>query len=432
MFNSNLSPSFLILMIACLLHALVEASPIKTHLGKAVHHENISSTVPLYYGENPSPVYFTVTKQKSEEIRDASPEALKVILQDLTTSVDCASNFFKQNRPSDAIHILATSHIMDVNGAFADAGKKILAQNATLKKSADDMFSKLNITFPDENTKHQMFVAFSVGGVKAGGVTIKGMMTREVFEQNNALKYTFKAYDMAERYVALGKAKTIYDGISLAEYALDVITTLAVSAAEIAVILTSAVILSEVLLVSSIIRLIGATGIAVLGLFLVLLNTYIFMPGVAAGYIINNSDEELTLFDTFIKGDMYISPAKVLMKRSTMSYLNDDKELVQGDSNNVSLFIAEKNSFKALNTRGALTYLNKDGSKKFILAWSGRSMLSDNYCNVAFSGTGEDLVKNIGDLHKVSKHVAGGYASCLISSPAANFFRVKFIYSAYG
>ena len=425
MFNSNLSPAFLILMIACLLHALVEASPIKTHLGKAVHHGNISSTVPLYYGENPSPVYFTVTKQKREEIRDASPEALKVILEDLTTSVDCASNFFKQNRPSDAIHILATSHIMDVNGAFADAGKKILAKNATLKKSADDMFSKLNITFPDENTKHQMFVAFSVGGVKAGGVTIKGMMTRDVFEQNNVLKYTFKAYDMAERYLELNQVKDINDGFTKALKGLmDPALAIGVIVLQTGLVLTAFSFIFKYFSAFDVMVLKGLSYVIVV--LLALLQLFLFADVNVTGSMFNDTGEDLKLLSVYTTDHMKTPPAVTVPKISSMSYLNENNELVKGKGHGMTIFVSEKALSTSFNAKGAVTYGSSDGSKTYISAWASDILGTKSYCNVAFSGTGKELVKKIGSSGSVTKTFKGRTGKCSVEKVDSGSFNVLY------
>ena len=423
MFCSNRFPVFLILMLLCPFNALVESSPIFVHHGKAVHHGNISSTVPLYSEENPTPMYITLTKEKSDEINDANPEELQVLFQDLTSSVRSASKFFKENRPSDAIVTLATSHIIDFNGVLADAGKKILAQNATLKQSADDMFTRLNVTFPDENTKHQLFVALSVGGVTAGGLAIKGMMTREVFEQNDALKWTFKAYDIAKRYVALGEAKDIPEGLEI--WKLDIKTDLgiAISVAAIALYISALVVISVKFILQESGLFLSVASTVALMVVLLLDFTFILSTGVG-GVITNNSDEDFTSGSIYVKhGDMKKSPPLFIPKTTTLTYLNEKNELVQGEAKNTAIFVAAKHVPSIYSTAGAISYQNNDGGRKYIFAWNGADA-----CNVASSGTGKELVDNIGNLQTVVKNFPGGKANCTLSSATAEISIVKFAY----
>ena len=425
MFYSNRFPVFLILMFLCLLHALVESSPIIAHHGEAVHHGNISSTVPLYYEENPTPIYITVTKTKSDEINDANPDELNVLFKDLTNSVRSASNFFQENRPSDAIATLATSHIIDFNGVLADAGKKILAQNATLKQSADDMFTKLNMTFSDENTKHQMFVALGVGGVTAGGLAIEGMMTREVFEQNDVLKWTFKAYNMAKRSVALGEAKDIPEGLEVIRPELARFGVLLASLIIDTVLFAGAVIILVVKEFSQVLTkyLLSASFLtfAALSVFIV----FLCHDSSIGGVILNNSDEDFTSGSVYVKhGDMKNSPSLFIPKAQTFTYLNAKNEPVSGEGKNLATFAAVKHDPSIFGTTGAISYQNKDGSRKYIFAWHGQQS-----CNVASSGTGKDLVDSIGDSLTVKKKFPGGNANCTLTSTTDTGGIVRFVYN---
>ena len=331
---------------------------------------------------------------------------------------------------------LSTSHILDINNSIGNAGKDILAKNVTLRKSADDMFARLNITFSDEMTKHQLLMSLGVGGISADGVAISGMMTREVFEQSGVLKWTFKAYNMASRYVSLGLASDIEQGLDLAKLDIgEIIQSSIVAAMAVAISFGFARFLAGL-------RSIGTYTLGdifgvvcnLVGFVMIQLALFIALEAKeVSGYIVNDSDEDLTGSSAYLgSGVMKLSPSPHLPERHKMTYMDDKKEMVEGIGVSVTLFYARKSMGTVAGTVGAISYQSSDLSKTYIFDWDGTEnpFGAQNFCNVASSGTGEELVKNIGNLHKASKSFPTGEATCEVSASKQLPFYAKFAYWA--
>ena len=423
-----------LLMLWCLLHGTVEASPIHVLHDKVVHHGNISTTVPISYGDTPQATHITFTQEKANEFMNAKPDELKDFFQEISNAMNSAAQQFKENKPRDGMATLVTSHIIDINNVFGNAGKDILAKNATLRQSTDEMFSTLNITFPDEMTKHQMFMALGVAGVNSGGIAIQGMLTREVFEQNKVLKYSFRGYAMAERMLGLGEATDFEDALKKVEPEFVLITNASIFAACSLALVALAHVMK---FAGELMEKIGSTIIAgtiigvLTGIAAMVILALLSFEKAIGGYIVNSSDEDLINGSVYVKqGQMMYLPSPTLPGRPLMTYKNEKNQLVHGTGVSVTIFQARKTKLSFVGSEGAITYKSRDASKEYIFAWNSPNVIfgSDNTCNVGYSGTAADLVKNIGKSGSVTKTFPVGKASCQVSSERDQVEYARFSY----
>ena len=301
------------LFLVFLTYETVKAVPTSNpHRQRVLHPGSIaSSTSPLSQVNDPSPVYITVTQQKADELASASPAEQTLLFQDISSSVNAASKQFQENKPYDAMKTLASAHIMDFNNAIATATKDLLRKNATLRMEMDDLLTKLNLTFSNEDVKVQFALVLSVGGIGAAGLTIGGFFSRNAFQAWHPLRDIFRAQAMAESLIDQGVAPSMetafahvrrrlmaFNGYSYKRASQVTAEAMELTSASYSI-RTSQVVASSLTFISALLLTV-AIDIAL----------YIaFEPKDIGAYMVNDSDEDFKNGKVYVKhGDLILPP----------------------------------------------------------------------------------------------------------------------------